>query len=396
MYSGLVMSIEKEYAIVLTDTGAFQRIHLKSGLEAGQKIYFFEEDLAASAPPGREQKKERRFSMLHIITAAAVMLVAVFGLSNAWQWNQASQICAAVTVDINPSIQFEINRRDEVIQVTALNKDAANFDPALFHKKKLADALESFVGEALAAGFIHVDEDPLIRVAVVPLRGHTPDISGQVHREIKAAVEKSSLLRQVSLSVVEGEAEALEASRVLGVPLSDYLIGKALKLDGAQLKQLYLETDKQKELFQAGDFYPREKSRRRAPEKLSPPWNTLPQTEKRTDEEAHDDDDGDDEPLRTHDPEKTPSSDSSTSTQVSPGEEADDVDNLPDSDDVLSPVSTPLSEGAVPPFEPPEASEPSDSSLSESSESDSAAADSDEEAPSGSENASDSSESTDD
>lgn len=45
MHKGLILKIENEYMIILSETGIHEKIQYKSGATIGQSIYYFSEDI---------------------------------------------------------------------------------------------------------------------------------------------------------------------------------------------------------------------------------------------------------------------------------------------------------------------------------------------------------------
>lgn len=99
-------------------------------------------------------KKQRRFPVAAISVAAALVLVfsAVLGIF-AYFGNNA--VASVVSIDVNPSVELKLNRNEEVISVTALNKDGETIIGTMDLNGTSVDvALNALIGSMIRNGYI--------------------------------------------------------------------------------------------------------------------------------------------------------------------------------------------------------------------------------------------------
>ncbi len=111
---GVIIKIEGNEAIVMTDNCVFKKVQKKKGMYLGQKILV----------PGDEPVKNVNKGIkraLAVMAGIAAVFVAVLSL----MWvNRVNDIYAYIDVDINPSLNFSIDRSGKVKALNPLNDDA--------------------------------------------------------------------------------------------------------------------------------------------------------------------------------------------------------------------------------------------------------------------------------
>ena len=121
LYKGIVLSVHENYSIILTNENQYKRIKNKLGLSVGQKIWVNSDDFYTSS-----NNVVSMFNKRSIVAAAAVIAI-VFSSFFGFNMYQVSYATATVvTIDINPSVQLELNANDKVLRYIALNDDAAS------------------------------------------------------------------------------------------------------------------------------------------------------------------------------------------------------------------------------------------------------------------------------
>jgi hypothetical protein len=110
MKKGKVIEINSKYAIVMNTDMSYEKINCNNELKLGKSIYYFKEDLY----------KESRKNYKNVIIAAAMFFMILFIQPLALK----PVTFGYISVDINPSIQLEIDKNLDVTKVEAKNKDA--------------------------------------------------------------------------------------------------------------------------------------------------------------------------------------------------------------------------------------------------------------------------------
>lgn len=181
---GLVLQIKGKYAYIVDENGVFARI-INKEYKAGQEINI-------SPQPCMHEKKA--FSIKTIASLAAVLVLS-FTLA-------ATGYCfftpfSYVTIDINPSLEFSVNYFDMVIGINAINDDAKhlveNKEFSLKYKN-VSSAAEKIIDEAVAQGYVKVQHENPVVVAVVSDSSNRADIIvNQISIKIKDKFDKNNI-----------------------------------------------------------------------------------------------------------------------------------------------------------------------------------------------------------
>lgn len=100
--------------------------------------------------PMTNQKK--RWASVTVAAILAVMLCGGFGLHG---WQTAHAVASVVSLDVNPSIQLQVNRKEKVLSAEALNEDAQVILEGMDLKgTQLNVAVNAIVGSLLQHGYL--------------------------------------------------------------------------------------------------------------------------------------------------------------------------------------------------------------------------------------------------
>ena len=99
----------------------------------------------------QHKKKNVYGSMMKIVAAAACLLLLV----GSGIFMNTPKVDSVVSIDINPSIQLTVNKKDEVVSAVALNADAEKVLSGMeFKKVDLDIALNAIIGSLLKNGYL--------------------------------------------------------------------------------------------------------------------------------------------------------------------------------------------------------------------------------------------------
>jgi hypothetical protein len=108
---GVVIKIDEDEAIVMTDDAVFKRIKKRPGIYKGQKILINDNDIIL------ENKKYFYPVFAGIASVLLVFLVSYYLFLN------SSKPYSYISIDINPSIELEVSENENIKDITALNPD---------------------------------------------------------------------------------------------------------------------------------------------------------------------------------------------------------------------------------------------------------------------------------
>lgn len=160
----IVMEKKKRICAVLCDDGCFRKI--AGDFDIGQEISVITDSPTTCHVKGQKSRSQSMYK-LFLPYAAAALIIITASLSYMYETALAYSY---VTVDVNPSIEYTLNRLNKVINVTALNEDAASIVDTLndsLKNKSLYEALTETVSLLQEKNYL-LDDDASILIDVVP------------------------------------------------------------------------------------------------------------------------------------------------------------------------------------------------------------------------------------
>jgi len=139
----VVVEIKNAYAAILSDDGCITKV-INKNYTIGQVIEM-------------EEKKAKRVSRK--ILAMAISATAVFALFTASAWAYFTPYYY-VSLDVNPSIEYKVNRFDRVIGVDAVNGDGQEILNNLnLQNQNIEDAIEDTINQLATEGYLGGTEE---------------------------------------------------------------------------------------------------------------------------------------------------------------------------------------------------------------------------------------------
>lgn len=170
----LVMEHHLGYSIVVDETGDFIRV-MNVGYDIGETI--------TEVTPVRRQKAAilSKPLMLTFGTVAAVFIFAIVAV-----FSGMFTAFAEVTLRINPEVKIEVDKRNTVQSIRAVNRDGSILiDGYNFEDKKMLPVIDELLDRAMDKGFLHeggtiaVDLDSRnmawLEVSSLDVRSHLED-----------------------------------------------------------------------------------------------------------------------------------------------------------------------------------------------------------------------------
>ena len=205
----IVMEKKKRICAVLCDDGCFRKI--AGNFDIGQEISVIADSPTTCHIRGKKNRHQSMYRLFLPYAAAALIIIAA-GLSYMYETALAYSY---VTVDVNPSIEYTLNRLNRVINVTALNDDAAEVVDALsdsLKNKSLSDALSETVAVLQENNYL-LGDDASILIDVVPGSEHSySDLSG----DISEAFDDSNISLCLLESDIASRQEAIGSGMSTG------------------------------------------------------------------------------------------------------------------------------------------------------------------------------------
>ena len=242
----VVLEIRKNEAAVLCKDGQIVKIR-RNGLAVGDSIDISDAEICSDKKV-TFYKKLRQYGSV----AAAAALLLGFGGNHIYNTAIA---CSYVSLDINPSIEYTLNRQDCVLDVTAVNEDAEEIVEQLkeqgIRKESLVDAI-SMTAEILQEnGYITEDETDYILINV---SSDSNKKSKALKKEAQGVFDKMNIDNEenIHLTMTESTISERKEARELGVSAGEY---KEIKSIGDEDVSKYKDM-KVKELLETSGELP--------------------------------------------------------------------------------------------------------------------------------------------
>jgi len=122
MNKGVILEINNDTAMIMSEDGRFLRVKSFAGAYQGMEMVYSDMDIVRTKKT--QQKVRMNFSFRFSQLAAAVVLgfALLSGSYIYYDYNYA--VYASVSLDVNPSLQLDIGKQSQVVNVEELNTDA--------------------------------------------------------------------------------------------------------------------------------------------------------------------------------------------------------------------------------------------------------------------------------
>ena len=167
------------------------------------------------------KKKTRRWAPL--AAAACLALVLVGGGGGYYYYTANNAVASLVSLDVNPSIQLEVNKNEKVLSATPMNDDGAEILADMDLKGTQADvAMYAIIGSLLQHGYV----DELANSILITVEDDDQARGEKLQQELTAQADAALANAQVSGAVL---AQTLQHTEELSQKAQEYGIstGKA-------------------------------------------------------------------------------------------------------------------------------------------------------------------------
>lgn len=158
MKKGIILEQHRKYTILLTKDGSFEKgIVIQETADVGEEVFF---------KPYKESflfmKKDRNLSFKILSVACIFMLCFI-----TFYFSSSEHTYAYVTVDINPSIELEIDEDYIVQSIRPVNKDAALVTDELNHvkNKTLEVVIQMIIHKSEEMSLVNDDKNILVGIS---------------------------------------------------------------------------------------------------------------------------------------------------------------------------------------------------------------------------------------
>ncbi|NLD50493.1 MAG: anti-sigma factor domain-containing protein [Clostridiaceae bacterium] len=206
---GIILKLEKAQAFVMTDKLEFVELKRTQDMTRGQKVFFDETDLYVPESIIKNKSFVKTFSI--VASAAAVFLVIFYSLGLNFFTNHFTY----VSVDINPSLELAINRKNIVVESKPLNNEAKLLlENIVVEKLPVKDAIKNILDISKKEGFLD-DANNSVLFSVTPESENDAGVDN-ILNSLKEVTETEGLHSEVIKATSDNRKIASEYGLSMG------------------------------------------------------------------------------------------------------------------------------------------------------------------------------------
>lgn len=208
------MGSTNNWTVVLTSDGEFIKIPFQPDHREGIEITVLSSGLEQSE---RQRQKRGRLLLRGTAIIAACLLVFLTAIPFFGQ----SQSYAAVTIEINPSVELSVDKEGKVIQVDSLTEAGEKLLSEIAWKNKTLPVVTlNIIQQAQLMGYL--SERRRVLITTTYLRDERPENIRQM------LAENVSLDQELTVVLIEGDAKYREEAREKQISLGLLMLARAM------------------------------------------------------------------------------------------------------------------------------------------------------------------------
>ena len=200
---GIIVEIHPPYAALLSEDGDIIKV-ANDDYIIGQEVVI-------------NMKTKGNFRRIMAIATTAAMLVMVLGISSLAYFTPY----AYVSMDVNPSIEFVLNRFDRVLEINGVNEDgeailkSMELTQTKLKNKSIDSALELTIQTVAQAGYFEGDESAVVIATASEDPVSAQDLAVELEEVTTKALAKNNWKVEIDSEVVA--TERVQEAKELGV-----------------------------------------------------------------------------------------------------------------------------------------------------------------------------------
>ena len=213
MKKGIVIGEKKNFITLLTPEGEF--IKAKKPLpnvQIGDEIYI-------------QQESDHPFLTWPWKTVIAACTVLVFVIVGMFTWKMSDQVHAFVTIDMDPSLELEIDDQLQVIKISAFNHEGNILIKQLtdYKQKHLSDVSKEIFSKSKDLGFI--DNDVIVFSTVYEKENSKQ--KSEIEKTIQNVSEDIKQSSNAEITIIEATKQDRKQAKKHGLSTGKWMIEKA-------------------------------------------------------------------------------------------------------------------------------------------------------------------------
>nr|MBP6492062.1 anti-sigma factor domain-containing protein [Clostridia bacterium] len=189
--NGIIVEINRKDAVLLTDDGLFLKIKNRD-YAVGQSVSI--------------TKTISRASKLITVAASMAAVISICTIGGAAYFTPTDY----VSLDVNPSIEYTVNRFDRILDVKAVNDDGTEILSELdLDNMELENAVKKTIDQLIADGYLTNDENGGVVITTSNKEiGKAEELAAELEEELQIYIDDKKEV------VADVEAEAVGLDRV--------------------------------------------------------------------------------------------------------------------------------------------------------------------------------------
>lgn len=207
----VVLEIKEKWAAVLCEDGVIRKVK-KGNFKVGDSFDFEAENHKKVVSIGSLRR--------NMVGSAAALFLIVAGVAGTYSYNNVLA-CSYVSLDINPSIEYTLNRQDKVVAVKGLNNDGQKIADELLAVRKvtLKEALQETKQLLTKKNYLKSgsSEDVLIDISANNLAR-----KDTLKKEALSVFDTEQTKGELNLVLTESDLKEHKRASSLGISTGEY------------------------------------------------------------------------------------------------------------------------------------------------------------------------------
>lgn len=235
---GVVIKVTYQYIVYLCDDGTFQNVKRTKG----------QIPLIGERNVIRQRRNAPVFGYLSKISVIACVIA--FMIFSPFIFDKTDKSTAyVVAIDINPSVEVQVNKELYTIGLTALNQSGEKIVSAIEYKdKRLEETIDLIIAQSVNYGFLNQNKAGLITTSIVPINVNEQIDKDKVKSIIDEALVRNEVHAEVRISA-DGK-ETMEAAHALGLTVNKYKLYRTLVDNGLPISTQEVKENSIKRLLE--------------------------------------------------------------------------------------------------------------------------------------------------
>ncbi|OPJ56461.1 anti-sigma factor domain-containing protein [Alkalithermobacter paradoxus] len=212
IYKGCIVSVEKNYSVVITEKMEYIKIINKEEMKVGNKIIFLEDDIYV----------EKRYVNRYIGLIAAMLFLVIISIPLLRNLNTSIHSAVAiVSIDINPSIEFEIDKDYIVIKAIPLNSEGQDVISKPLEGIQIDKAILSVVNNAKDKNYI-TDEKNEVIIGTAIIDDKFIEDEEFIYKNIEKRIESQEVTKQLNIVYTVASKEDIKDAKSQRISIGKY------------------------------------------------------------------------------------------------------------------------------------------------------------------------------